>query len=1069
MLSRGKVTPATVSYYSDEVAQGAEDYYLGRGEAAGAWLGRGSASAGLAGEVSPEGLARLFEARHPSTGEPLGRRYRVRAGADRVTGWDLTFSSPKSVSTLWAVGGGAVGMEVREAHDAAVTAALAFVEDHGAFSRTGKAGVRQVDTDGVVAAGFVHRTSRAGDPQLHTHVLVSGRVRCSDDQVWRALDSKGLHRHLKPAGMVYQAALRAELAERLGVAWTTVDRHGQAEVDGVPVGLRKRFARRRAAVETRAAERMAEAEGRKGRRLTAAERRRVHEVAVLETRRAKDHGPESDVGLHDRWLVEAEAAGFAPADWLDATLGRDRPLAEDPEQVVAEVVRAAVAELAASSSTWRRADVVRQVARRAPAAGGAEATRRWIEAVAERVLVAPGVVALTVPAPQAPDELRRRDGMCVFDCHGATRYSTLATLATEQAVLDVAEAGADAGRGVATLNATEAAIEAAGLGPDQAAAVRVVCREGDAVICVVGPAGAGKSRTMGAAADAWGRAGMSVRGLAVSAVAAGVLQSESGIASDTVAKLLFEHDRPGGADVRWRLRPGSVVVVDEAGMLASADLARLVRLADAAEAKIVLVGDYAQLGAVEAGGLFRLLVEDHSVELDGVRRFSAPWEAEASLRLRARDPAVLNDYDAHGRIHAHDRLGAIDAAVAAWHQARAAGASAVVCAPDHASADEIARRIRAARVAAGEVEATGVAVGEDMVGVGDEIVTARNDRRLMTTAGAWVRNGDRWAVTARHGDGSLSVSSLTGRGRVTLPGDYVADEVALAYALTLHKAQGVTVDRAVVVADDAISAEALYVGMTRGRHDNTVLVVCDDLDEEHRAEPRTALEVLTGALGHVSAEQAALGVLRAELEASESLAVLVPRLANLDFELRRGTPPDPSDELRLVEGRRFRLESTARPGRLTRAGRDDRRALAALDQRRAQLEADAERRRSWLAEHAGSFAYRDELATQVAARRAALRVNALVTQPAHLVELLGPVPADDVGEERWASRAGRIEAYREQWGVAPDRLRAPPADGVQYQEWSVVIHTFDLLDRLQAQAIERGQQPGLERGHGIEL
>ena len=1061
MLSRGKVTPATVSYYSDEVALGAEDYYLGRGEAAGAWLGRGSAFANLAGEVSPVELARLFGARHPATGDPLRASYGVRADADRVTGWDLTLSPAKSVSTLWAVGGGAIGMEVREAHDAAVGAALAYLEDHGAFSRTGKAGVRQVDTDGLVAAGFVHRTSRVGDPQLHTHVLVSGRVRCSEDKVWRALDSRALHRHLKPAGMVYQAALRAELTERLGVSWTAVDRHGQAEVDGVPAGLRRRFSQRRAAVETRAAERMAQAEARKGRSLTTAERRRAHQVAVLETRHAKDHGPESDVGLHDRWLAEATAAGFAPDAWLDATLGRSRPVAVDPERVVAEVV----AELAASSSTWRRADVVRQVARRAPATGGAEAARRFIEAVADEVLAAPGVVALTAPAPEAPPELRRRDGLCVYDRHGAARYTTLATLATEQWVLDAAEAGAGASRGVATTKATEAAIAAGGLGADQAAVVRAVCRDGDAVICVVGPAGAGKSRTMGAAADAWGRSGVSGRGLAVSAVAAGVLESEAGIASDTVAKLLFEHARPGGPDQRWRLRRGGAIVVDEAGMLPSADLARLIGLAEAAEAKVVLVGDYAQLGAMEAGGLFRLLADTRSVELGGVRRFSASWEAKASLRLRARDPAVLKVYDAHGRIHAHDRISAAEAAVAAWHDARAAGASAVVCAPDHTSVDEIGRRIRAARVAAGEVEDGGVRAGEDVIGVGDEVVTCHNDRRLMTSAGAWVRNGDRWAVTARHHDGSLSVSSLTGRGRVTLPGDYVADEVALAYALTLHKAQGVTVDRSVLVAGEAISAEALYVGMTRGRHDNIALVVCDDFDDEHRTEPRTALDILTGALRHVSAEQAALAALRTELEASESLAVLVPRLANLDASLRRETPPDPTVELRQLESRRSRLEATARPGRITRAGRDDRRALAAMDGRQRELEAAAAHRRLWLAEHAGSFAYRDELARQIAARRAALRVHALVTQPAHLVALLGPIPADDVGEERWAARAGRIEAYREQWGVAPDKLRVPPADGVQYREWNVVIHTPDLLDRLQARTVERS----LDRGHGLEL
>ena len=165
----------------------------------------------------------------------------MRDGADRVTGWDLTFSAPKSVSVLWATAGAEVGFDVRDAHDAAVAAAVAYLEEHAAFARTGKAGVRQVDTDGFVAAGFVHRSSRAGDPQLHTHVLVSGRVRCAGDGVWRALDSRGLHRQLKPAGMVYQAALRVELTERLGVQWGPVDRHGQADIDGVPAELAALF------------------------------------------------------------------------------------------------------------------------------------------------------------------------------------------------------------------------------------------------------------------------------------------------------------------------------------------------------------------------------------------------------------------------------------------------------------------------------------------------------------------------------------------------------------------------------------------------------------------------------------------------------------------------------------------------------------------------------------------------------------------------------------------------------------------------------------------------------------
>nr|MDP9454145.1 relaxase domain-containing protein [Actinomycetota bacterium] len=259
MLSRGKVTPATVSYYTDEVAAGLEDYYAGRGEAVGHWVGHGSNAAGLSGEVSPEQLTRLFQAVHPDTGEALGAAYKVRADADRVTGWDLTFSAPKSLSVLWALGGGEIGMAAKEAHDAAVAAGLEYLEEHAAFSRAGKAGIRQVDTEGLLGAAFVHRTSRAGDPQLHTHVLVSGRVRC-EDGTWRALDSRALHRELKPAGLVYHAALRAESETRLGVVWGPVDRNGQADIVGVPKDLVEHYSKRSRAMEAVAKTKIAESE-----------------------------------------------------------------------------------------------------------------------------------------------------------------------------------------------------------------------------------------------------------------------------------------------------------------------------------------------------------------------------------------------------------------------------------------------------------------------------------------------------------------------------------------------------------------------------------------------------------------------------------------------------------------------------------------------------------------------------------------------------------------------------------------------------------------------------------------
>ncbi|MDP9020990.1 MAG: relaxase domain-containing protein, partial [Actinomycetota bacterium] len=650
-------------------------------------MGHGSVAAGLSGEVSPEQLARLFDAVHPDTGEALGATYRVRADADRVTGWDLTFSAPKSFSALWALGGGEVGMATREAHDAAVTAGLEYLEEHAAFSRQGKAGIRQVDTEGLVGAAFVHRTSRAGDPQLHTHVLVSGRVRCGDG-MWRALDSRALHRELKPAGLVYQAALRAESEARLGVVWGPVDRKGQADIVGVPEELLSRYSKRRRAAEAEAKARIAESEVVLGRSLTAAERRGIYQRAVLVTRTAKTHPEVGDEGLHDRWRGDAEEAGLASESWLGEVVDRRGPRpgigpVVDDDAVVVECL----AELSSSLSTWSRRHVVQQVARRAPAGlGGAEEARRWMERVADKLPAHPSVVRLAAPSPEPPADLRRRDGRSVYEAHGAPLFSTLATLAREQEVLDAAVAGRDAQRALAHLEDTEVAIALHGLDADQAEAVRRLTLDGESITCLVGPAGAGKSRTMGAAAEAWADRGIAVRGLAVSAAAAGVLETEADIASETIAKFLFEHDRPGGAEGRWRLGRNEVVVIDEAAMASSLDLARVVALATEAEAKVVLVGDHRQLGAVEAGGLFRLLAtETDAAELTGVRRFHALWEREASLRLRDGDKTVVEEYLQQGRVVGGDREVMVEEALLRWELARARGDSVVVCAADHAT------------------------------------------------------------------------------------------------------------------------------------------------------------------------------------------------------------------------------------------------------------------------------------------------------------------------------------------------------------------------------------------------
>ncbi|HEX6394371.1 MAG TPA: MobF family relaxase [Acidimicrobiales bacterium] len=855
-MGLAKIAPDGWAYYAKEIAAGVEDYFVGHGEETGRWVGRGAESLGLSGEVDAEGLSRLFGLGHsPVTGEPLGRPFGKEKGV--VAGHAFSFSPPKSVSVLWALAPSEVMSEVRDAHDSAVASALEFLQDHAAFTRRGHGGTIQEATCGFVGAVFVHRTSRAGDPQLHSHILVANKVQAVSDGRWLAVDGRELYEVQKAAGMLYKAALRAELTARLDVAWSDVDDNGGAEILGVPDSFIREFSKRRAQVEAAAAGLAGEKEAVLGRSLTGDERAAIFQLAAYQSRASKAERGETTAQLRARWRTEAAAMGGSTEEWLGDVFGRRTVSQRDVvlsrlgvrpsiELALTEVID----RLERTHSTWGRAHVIEALSVVLPAhkAGCGEKLRQVLEGGADAVLAHPNVVQLT--CPERPDSR-----------HGGLRYSTSWTLETEQAVLDVIEAGRTAGVAVAP---TYRALGEAGLGEDQAQAVRRLCGGGERVAVLVGPAGSGKSRTLNTARQAWEQTGIPVRGVAPSAVAAGVLSEQARIASDTLAKFFLDVGTG-----RVKLQPGEVIVCDEASMVSTRDLARLVLLADAADSKVVFVGDHYQLGSVDAGGLFRLLASDaKAAELTGIRRFADPWEADATHRLRGGDPTVLDEYIARDRVRSGDREQTLDAAYNAWQDARSQGRSVVVMATNHDIVNQLATRARAERMTAGEVERDGIVIGDQSIGVGDEIVTTRNDRRLVTTAGAWVRNGDRWQITDRGPSGSVQLASLDGRGNVTLPGAYVQEHVALAYAVTVHKGQGLTVDQGVLIVDRATSAEHLYVGMTRGRHHNLSCVITEPAGDEHtpRGVPCNADEVLITALRHTSSEKSATEILRAELD-----------------------------------------------------------------------------------------------------------------------------------------------------------------------------------------------------------
>jgi conjugative relaxase-like TrwC/TraI family protein len=829
------MTAGSWRYFEGEIAQGRENYYIAAGEEPGRWVGAGAHTTSLKGEVDAQGLERLFDqGAHPISGEALGRRFQRFKNRDTVTGYSLSFSPPKSVSLLWGLGDGTTSSAVRAAHDQAVGAAVSFLEQHACFARTGKAGVFQIETTGLVAAAFVHRTSRALDPQLHTHLLVANKVQGLDGG-WRAIDGRELFTMQKPAGMVYNAALLAELTRRLGVRFDPVDRNGQADIAGVPSELIDRFSARRAQVLADGHQRIAQREWLLRRVLNDSERAEQFQWAAFDHRPSKAAVGETDSQLRDRWNDQARHAGHEAVSWLPKTVHR---LAAKPPATVRvdpNVVHDVVAAVMEEYSVFGRAEIAKHLAPLTPPAlSDADAALEWVEQATAAVLAHPEIVTLSCPLlSDTPETLGRGDGLAMIERHGQRRWTTCTSLGREAKVTSLAHSGKGAGLAVVEPHRTALAIAAAGLSADQATAVgRLLCG-GDQLACLVGPAGTGKTRAMLAAAQAWGTAGHRVFGVAVAARAAEVLEDETSICSDTLARFLrrCEHNV-------LKLRPGDVIVVDEAGMVTTADLSRLADLAVDSGAKLTLVGDDHQLAPVGAGGLFRLLVEETgAATLSEVRRFSKPWEREASLRLRAGDPTVIDVYERHGRVLGGSREPTLDAALDAWKRAHDDGDSAIVLAPDHATVDQLAQRARAMRVAAGAVRPTGIIAGGQIIGVGDEVVTVSNDRRLVTTTGHWVRNGDRWTVTNHTPDGAITVASTSGHGSALLPADYSADNVRLGYALTIQKAQGVTVDRSILVGDDRLTAELVYVAMTRGRHTNTAFIALDTSRRAHSRPP----------------------------------------------------------------------------------------------------------------------------------------------------------------------------------------------------------------------------------------
>ena len=836
MLSVHRLGAGSEGYYLDQVVAGVEDYYAGAGEAPGEWLAS-SGLLGLDGRVNPEDLRAVLLGVDPRSGDGLHH------GSGRsVPGWDLTFRAPKSVSVLWGLADPDIAEVVVAAHDAAMKVGLRYVEEWAGFTRTGRGGATRVRADGLIAAGFRHRTSRDGDPHLHTHVLVANSVRTPDGR-WRTLDGRGLLVHMKTAGYVYDAQLRHELTERLGVEWGPVV-NGLADIEGIDAEVRDMFSKRRSAIEDRMAEWG----------LTSA---RAAEVSALDTRQAKSGRVEHTDELRDRWRAEAAEVGWTQhgllaacpsASMVRADHGTEHTLVIPDHSGERAVIRtdhlsdqfvdaafevmSSAAGLTAHASSFDRRHVIQHLVDHLPPGPPAD----WFEATADRYLDRAEVVAL------GSDPVK---GEC---------YSTVDLLELEQRLIDQVATRRLGDRSSEVMPSIVWSVfeERPSLSGEQRDLISGVCRTTDAVSVVVAGPGTGKTFCLDSIRDTFQRSGYTTTGCALSASAAHQLEQGSGIESMTIARLRLQLDHG-----ERRLGPRSVLVIDEAGMAGTRALAPLLDEAADAGAKVILVGDPKQLPEIEAGGFLRHLARHHDVHtLSENRRQRVGWERDTISDL------------AHGRVDAAlERMTANDGVVVGhnadlvrqrmaddWFEHRSSGASAVMMASRNSDVDDLNRRAHQLMADHGHLRGEPLHLDGRPFQIGDRVVCLRNDRRLD------VRNGTVGDIT-HIDDRRRTLTMDTPDGIRRLPAEYLDDgHVRHGYAVTIHKAQGITCDHALLLGSDELYRESGYVGLSRGRESNRIYAVSTAPDPEahipkHLRKDREPLDVLTSALGQSRAQK----------------------------------------------------------------------------------------------------------------------------------------------------------------------------------------------------------------------
>jgi conjugative relaxase-like TrwC/TraI family protein len=1085
VLSIGKITnQAQVDYYQQQVARGREDYYRGEAEAPGVWLGAGAAALGLQGKVESEQYQRVMAGEDPRTGKRLiarrGQTVTTRTGEREwreLMGYDFTFSAPKSVSVLYAVGSSKLQQTLVEAHDEAVREALSYLEREACRVRRGSASQGTIHPEkavGFVAAGWRHRMSREQDPQLHTH-CTAGNLALGADDRYTALDAHAAYQHAKTAGMVYQAHLRQAVRDRLPWArWGEVSEHGQAELEQIPGEVLREFSTRRqkmlekeralaaagVAVSDHQRDRIALAT-RKSKRLIDEQPWREAIIA-----RAGEHG----LRREDVERLERSGASQVPAHGIDV-----RQVADDLFSATG---------LTARQNTFHHRQVVGEVARRY----GQGATVSQVLESAKQVLAAGRLAEVATGLDRT--------------------YTTEELLEHERRIVQLAEHGQQAGTMALPAALVERVLEELPfkLGGDQERALRAVVCSGRQIETIEALAGTGKTTLAAAVRACYEAAGVEVYGAAPTGKAVREVKERAGVSR---ALTLDGWALKLGPDPLC-LSPhrGGMLILDEAGMAHTRMSRRVLDAAVAGRMKVIALGDSGQLSSVQAGGWLGALTRRFgSQELREVMRQRDAEERRLLAQLHAGAPdAYVRRKHERGELHVHDGdSAAVDAEgelLDAWSSAREQhGELAVMIARDNDRRRRLNEQARSQLVEHGQLGDGGEIEGREWR-AGDRVIARQNDRSRA------LDNGMTATIIAVHSD-RLTVAADAG-GVKEIDSDYVREHLDYAYCLTGHGAQGATFEWAGVIGEPRhFTRNWSYTAGSRGRQPTHIYLINQAVIDEHAQETGTPAgrEAHADPLGPLALrmrdrddEDLALEQIQherrlerdddqdgrrlVELEqakgrwqqrlAQPALRELQQRLAATDLELEQAHATLRARETSPEPGALHRAERRQRQERIA----DSREKVAALQEERDRVAGQLEQQ-ELQQRHARSAL--DAIDQELRQTRAD-RENRAWGEPTRwqrhdaptlpggeprrrVRELIGDPPVSGMRfAERYDRLVDQLEQHRVRWQIDVDRdgPLGPPADRIEPSERERYQRQRHALER-QVQLVRR--QRGLDLSH----